>query len=60
MVKLEPPVAAVYHFKSVPEASKLATVEVELNVCEDAIGAGVTLTVTKTEVLALLSQELRV
>ncbi len=52
----EPPVDAVYHCMAVPVATRLATVgEVALQkVCALAAGAaGVVLTVTVTEVLAL-------
>ena len=48
-----PPVAALYHFKPVPEADKLATVAELQNTCVDAVGAVVTFTVTATVVLSL-------
>ena len=45
VVKFVPAVGTVYHFKAVPVATKLATVAVALNVCADAVGAGVAFTV---------------
>ena len=48
-----PPVEVVYHCNAVPVATKLEIVAPLLNVCEDADGAAVVVTVTATGVLAL-------
>ena len=52
LAKAVPPVAAAYHCKPVPVATKSATVALLQNVCADAVGAVVVFTVTV--VLALL------
>ena len=54
-----PPVAAVYHCKAVPVATKLATVAELLKVCATAVGATVLFIVTETLALEL-SQEFNV
>ena len=51
--------AAVYHFKAVPVATRLATVAELLKVCAEAVGAAVTFIVTATLLLEL-SQEFKV
>ncbi len=51
--KAVPPVDALYHFKAVPVATKSPTVAALQNDCVDAVGIGVTLTVTATVVLEL-------
>ena len=53
MAKALPPVDAVYHFKAVPVAVKLATVPELQITCALAVGAAVVVRVTATEVLEL-------
>ena len=48
-----PPVATLYHFKEVPEATKLETLAELQNACPVAVGATVVFIVTDTTVLEL-------
>ncbi len=57
--KALPPVAAVYHFKAVPDADRLATLAELQNAWAVAVGTAVTFTVTITVALEL-SHEFKV
>ncbi len=54
--KAVPAVSAVYHFRAVPVATKLATVAELQNACAVAVGAAVAFIVTATVVLALSTE----